>query len=359
MKIKKSTSKYEAWLGKHITILEQDLELKHQHMAEDPFPFLRATFYRWAQVWPKACPDLAKAPHVLAVGDLHVENFGTWRDIEGRLIWGVNDLDEASPMAYTNDLVRLAVSAHLAIAANHLAIKAEDACTVILEGYREGLEAGGQPFVLEENHKWLREAATGELRDPVQFWKKMDGLPTLKGNIPKGARKALEALLPERGLTYRVAHRIAGLGSLGRERYVALAEWRGGKVAREAKPLLPSACVWANDDKGSNKIFYEEIITKARRVLDPFVHLRGGRWIVRRLAPHCSRIELAALPKKREEERLLRAMGFETANVHLGSKDTTKALRRDLSRRKPGWLHEAVKEMTKAVMKDWEEWRAA
>jgi len=32
---------------------------------------------------------------VLAVGDLHVENFGTWRDAEGRLIWGVNDFDES------------------------------------------------------------------------------------------------------------------------------------------------------------------------------------------------------------------------------------------------------------------------
>ena len=31
----------------------------------------------------------------LSVGDLHVENFGTWRDSEGRLIWGINDFDEA------------------------------------------------------------------------------------------------------------------------------------------------------------------------------------------------------------------------------------------------------------------------
>jgi len=358
MRIQKATAKYEAWLGKRITILEEDLELKHTHMAEDPFPFLRATFYRWAQVWPEICPELAQAPHVLAVGDLHVENFGTWRDIEGRLIWGVNDFDETYPMAYTVDLVRLAVSAHLAVAANHLVIKSEDACTVILEGYREGLQAGGHPFVLEENHNWLREAAMGELRDPVQFWKKMDGLPTVKGDVPKGARKGLEALLPEHGLPYRVAHRVAGLGSLGRERYVALAEWRGGKVAREAKALLPSACVWANKGKGLSKIFYEEIITSAARVLDPFVHLRG-RWIVRRLAPHCSRVELASLPKKREEERLLRAMGFETANVHVGSRKALKAVRRDLAKRKPDWLHAAVKEMTKAVLKDWEEWREA
>ena len=28
-------------------------------MAEAAFPFLRATFYRWMQVWPEACADLA------------------------------------------------------------------------------------------------------------------------------------------------------------------------------------------------------------------------------------------------------------------------------------------------------------
>ena len=104
------------WPSK-LTIVPADLALKHTRMAEDLFQFLRATFYRWMQVWPQVCPDLARAPRVLAVGDLHVENFGTWRDKEGRLIWGVNDFDEAYPMPYTNDLVRLAVSAHLAIAA--------------------------------------------------------------------------------------------------------------------------------------------------------------------------------------------------------------------------------------------------
>ena len=338
MKIKKATRKYEAWLSKHLKLLEADLELKHAHMAEDPFPFLRATFYRWAQVWPEVCPALAKAPSVLAVGDLHVENFGTWRDIEGRLVWGVNDFDETYPMAYTNDLVRLAVSAHLAIAANHLVIKVEDACVAILEGYREGLKAGGRPFVLEENHQWLREAATGELRDPVHFWEKMDGLPPVKSDIPKGARRGLEALMPEPGLPYRLAHRVAGLGSLGRERYVALAECRGGK--------------------GSQRILYEELITSAARSMDPFVHLRG-RWIVRRLAPHCCRIELATLPSKRDEERLLRAMGFETANVHQGSKRALKAVRRDLDKRPPKWLHEAAQRMIKTVREDWEEWRKA
>ena len=356
MRTKKATKKYEAWLGERLSLIPADLALKHSRMEEAPFPFLRATYYRWAQLWPEVLSEVAKAPRVLAVGDLHLENFGTWRDAEGRLIWGVNDFDEAFPMAYTNDLVRLAASAHLAVAANHLKLAAPDACKAILTGYRDGLEEGGRPFVLEEDHKWLRETVTGELRDPVHFWGKMNALPTLRSEIPKSARKALEELLPERRLIYRVAHRVAGLGSLGRERFVAVADWGGARVAREAKALAPSACVWAHEGKGPQKIFYETIITKAVRVLDPFVRLRG-RWIVRRLSPHCCRVELAALPQKHDEERLLYAMGFETANIHLGSKDAIKAVRRDLGKRKPEWLHEAARAMTAVVLKEWEEWR--
>jgi uncharacterized protein (DUF2252 family) len=103
-------------------------------MADALFPFLRATFYRWMQLWPEVCPDLAKAPRLLAVGDLHVENFGTWRDVEGRLVWGVNDFDEAAVFPYTLDLVRLATSAALAAAEGHLHLKQKDACAAIMDG---------------------------------------------------------------------------------------------------------------------------------------------------------------------------------------------------------------------------------
>src|SRR6202049_4251469 len=135
MKIKKATAKYEAWLGRRLKIVEADLAFKHEQMRTASFPFFRATYYRWAQTWADICGEAAKAPEVLAVGDLHVENFGTWRDIEGRLIWGINDFDEAYPLPYATDLLRLAVSAHLAIEANHLAVAPEDACDAMLRGY--------------------------------------------------------------------------------------------------------------------------------------------------------------------------------------------------------------------------------
>jgi len=357
MKISKATRKYENWLGKYVPLLRSDLALKHKLMAQDSYSFLRGTFYRWAQRWPEICPELAKTPSVLAVGDLHVENFGTWRDREGRLAWGVNDFDEAYPMSYSNDLVRLAVSANLALASGHLKISSEEACKAIVEGYVAGLKIGGRPFVLEEHHRWLRDEANGELRDPVRFWAKMDTLPIVR-EIPKSAKKALESLLPDKDLSYKVAHRIAGVGSLGRERFVALADWQGGRIAREAKAIAPSSYIWACDNAGSARILYEVMLESAIRPADPLVRLRG-RWLVRRLAPDCSRIELADLSKIVDEKHLLEAMGFETANIHSGSKIALKKILRDLATRKAGWLHAATRKMTACVVEDYEDWRKA
>jgi hypothetical protein len=356
MNIQKATASYETWLGSHLTILPADLQLKHKAMATDVFPFLRATFYRWMQLWPEACPDCVKAPKVLAVGDLHIENFGTWRDVEGRLVWGINDFDEAFPLPYTVDLVRLAASVHLAIRGSRLKIGPRDACDAILAGYRRGLETGGRPFVLSEEHRWLHDSVMSILRDPVAYWEKLEALPTLKKPAPKGARRAIEKMLPEPGLKYRLAHRVAGLGSLGRERYLALTEFRGGKTAREAKALAPSACVWAAKSTGNGRIQYQEILDHSVRDRDPFVRLKG-RWIVRRLAPDCSRIELSQLPKERDEYKLLQCMGFETANVHLGTSKAARAIAQDLLHRHEHWLHDAAANMVTATQKDWHAWR--
>jgi len=354
--IVKSTRRYEAWLGSHTPLVNQDLRLKHQRMAEAVFPFLRATFYRWMQRWPEVCPDLNQAPSVLGVGDLHVENFGTWRDVEGRLVWGVNDFDEAAWLPFAHDLVRLAASALLAIEGGHLALKTKDACSVILEGYGKSLFEGGRPFVLEEEHKWLREITLTELREPVRFWQNMERLPPVTDEIPASAQDALEHLLPERGLGYRVTRRVAGLGSPGHMRLVAMAEFHGGKVAREAKALVPSSVHWAHDAGGPAELMYQAIVSRAVRSPDPFVHQRG-RWIVRRLSPHCCRIELNGLPKGRDELRLLFAMGWETANIHLGSSSARKQVRRHLNRLKPDWLFSAAKDMASAVTEDWQAWQ--
>jgi hypothetical protein len=358
LNIRKATESYDKWKAARTQIIKPDLEYKHEEMAAAAFPFFRATFYRWVQRWEELCPDEAKAPSVLAVGDLHVENFGTWRDLEGRLIWGVNDFDEVYPMAYTNDLVRLAVSAHLAVEAEDLELSVSDVCDAILDGYREGLAARGRAFVLAEDNRWLRLIALNQLRDPVRFWKRAQALEDFPGNIPTPIKEKLEEDLPEKDLPYVKKRRVAGLGSLGHLRVLALASWRGGFVAREAKALAPSACIWAQGGAKSEKILYPDILARAIRVPDPFLHL-FGTFLVRRLAPDCSRILLASLPEDHDEARLLQAMGFETANIHLGTQSAIPAILRDLKHRPRRWLHRASKKMLKAVKRDWKKWRAA
>src|SRR6185503_14900654 len=100
MNIQEATSDYERWLARHVRVLTSDLQAKHTLMAKDAFSFFRATFYRWMQLFPESCAELMAAPRVLAIGDLHVENYGTWRDAEGRLVWGINDFDEAFPLPF-------------------------------------------------------------------------------------------------------------------------------------------------------------------------------------------------------------------------------------------------------------------
>jgi hypothetical protein len=355
MDIVKATKKYEAWLGQHLRIVGADLRLKHERMAESAFSFLRGTFYRWAQIFEGICGPVTRRPQLLSVGDLHVENFGTWRDTDGRLVWGINDFDEACIYPYTMDLVRLATSAVMAARENQLAIKARDSSDAIVKGYEKGLEQGGKPFVLEEEHTWLREIAISKLRDPVVYWNKMCSLAAVRGEIPTSARDALEHMMPEPGLKCRLAHRIAGMGSLGRERFVAVAELRGGLVAREAKALTPSAAHWA-DPRLPGEILYGAILRQSVRCPDPYVQLRGS-WIVRRLSPHCSRIELNQLGTGRGELRLLEAMGYETANIHAGTADKRRAILKDLGTRKAKWLLKAAEDMTEKVEKDWRVWR--
>ncbi len=346
-----ATRSYETWLATQTRVVSADLRLKHRRMAESAFVFLRGTFYRWIQRWSTLPASLVGAPSLIAVGDLHVENFGTWRDAEGRLIWGVNDVDEACVLPYTQDLVRLATSACLAVREGHFGLSNRVVCHAILEGYAACLDRGHRPVVLEERHAWLRRIALNELRDPQIYWSTLQTLPLARGTVP---RVALRSRLPSGAATYRVHTRVAGVGSLGRQRFVAIAEWAGGLIAREAKAWVPSAALWAKVSPRADAA--AALLAQAIRAADPCFSVRKP-WILRRLAPECSRIDLADLPKKRDEQKLLRAMGWETANMH--GRGARRAVLRDLSARKSRWLERAAGDMLDATLEDWRAWKRA
>ena len=65
-----------------------------------------------------------------------------------------------------------------------------------------------------------------------------------RDRIPTKARSILLSVLPASKQKPRITARTAGIGSLGRPRYLATIRWSGGWIAREIKAAAPSALSW-------------------------------------------------------------------------------------------------------------------
>lgn len=345
--IRSSVRDYESWLRERLgdAFVRADLKLKHVRMADSAFLFLRATCWRWAETAAEICPDLADAAAIASVGDAHVGNFGLWRDADARLVWGVNDYDEAAVTPWPFDLVRLAASALLA----DQRLSARETASAILDGYAKGL-ARPAPCVLERDRLWLRDLFAADDEKRLKEWDELLSAARLKTRPPERFRAAIAAAMPEPGLKPRLAARVAGAGSLGRMRIAAtIDEYRGGPLAREAKALLPSC--WRRD--GAPGAGYD-LASGAYRSPDPWLR-RSGEVVVRRLSPNSRKIELAEHPA-RGRLRLLRAMARDLAAIHAADAKRIAAVREDFERRKAGWLRGAARATAEATMRDWRAW---
>jgi len=340
---------YEQWLGERLgtRLVREDLEHKHMLMREEAFAFLRGTCFRWAETAPELCPDFMGAPAVPSVIDSHVGNFGLWSDVEGRMVWGVNDFDEAAPAAWPLDLVRLAASA--LVAAGKQGCSAAETEAAILDGYALGIETP-RPYVLERERGWLRALFAASAEDRADFWAGILALPPARR--PAAAFvAALKNALPERGIAVSLSRRRAGVGSLGRLRLVAAAPaWRGGPVAREAKAAIPSC--WSPKSRTGAGYAYA---AGRFRAPDPWLKADGDL-VVRRLAPDSRKLGFDEL-RPHLRRRLLRAMARDIAAVHAGRRGAAEAVKADLARRAEGWLAAAAADVAAATVRDWKAWR--
>ncbi|MDI6908312.1 DUF2252 domain-containing protein [Nocardioides sp.] len=85
---------------------------KYRTMASDPHAFFRGTaclFYADVTATEDPFCD-ERSGRIWIHGDLHVENFGTYLNSDGRLVFDVNDFDEAYLGRFTWDLQRFAAS---------------------------------------------------------------------------------------------------------------------------------------------------------------------------------------------------------------------------------------------------------
>ena len=400
MNILKSTDRFEHWLRQELgdELILGELKKKRKKMARDPFGFLRGTYWRWAEIISDHIGDAARAPSVLAVGDIHLENYGTWRDQEGRLVWGVNDYDEAAEMPYTLDLVRLTTSAALAL--NDDDLDPGSIAAAILDGYVAGLDTP-RPFILDGGHdessamhRWLREQTIVPEDERKLFWDELEVERLLRKDqardknprypsIPQRFEQILRASLPPDAGEPDIWYRSAGLGSLGRPRYVARAAWRGGWVVREAKALLPST--WTRIDKRNGRaVRCMELAGGKYRCLDPWFRVTDSL-VVRRLSPNNRKIEStlgagpedgrgsgqsktsgALRPRVLLDEMMLNAMGQELAAVHLGT-DAQDGRPRDglvqadcriRTTQEPRWLERATGRAAEVVRKEWQKFKS-
>ena len=368
--IVESSVSFEDWQRSQMELYEPDVQVKHRKMAEDPFEFMRATFYRWAEVWPERCKALASAHQVVGVGDLHIENFGTWRDNEGRMIWGVNDFDEVHDCAFPLDLVRLGVSVELAAQETQLVdLNFDETCAAILTGYREGLTSGGQPFVLERRNAWLLRMARTALKEPKLFWKrwleeKTEPVPS-DHDLPAGLESVMLPQFPQGAkIQFRRTGKAVdpkGLGSLGHRRLFAYTEWHSGPMAREAKKSCASALLWAAGKPAeANRIM--DFLGSRSRPVSPHVAMKEN-WLIRPVLAETGRIELSEMDlinsnrrRALDQERLLESMAFETANVHL-LHSSKQELEKAASELRLADLKKGVAAMLDAVQSDFKEWR--
>jgi len=362
----RSTDAFEAWMRKRTDISEKLLKKKHRKMSDGAFPFLRATFYRWVEQWPAECPKLASRDQdvLLAVGDLHVENFGVWRDSQQRLVWGVNDLDDACELPFTSDLVRLATSVMLAASAASIKVTADTICEFIIDGYQTGLVKAEPILIPPDRTAPLTKLTRETQEEPKQFWRKKldaDDNPEVdRRDLPKGLEDMFRASFRSGGRpTFRTQKSPGGLGSLGRRRFTAVETiGKGVYDAREAKALVPSALYWL---RGQDRMRSQTatLLQHSLRIPDPYFQVHD-RWLIRQLAPDIAKIEMPADPDDKRlalAPALLRLMGRETANIHLGSfsrVDLEKRLK-ELDRDQR-WFVAATTRMTESTLSDYAAW---
>ncbi|MDT0435327.1 MULTISPECIES: DUF2252 domain-containing protein [Streptomyces] len=147
--------------------------VKFRKMAASAFAFYRGTaclFYHDLEAERRGGPFLdERTSRVWIHGDLHAENFGTYMDSNGRLVFNVNDFDEAYVGPFTWDLKRFAASIALVGYAKALS---DDQITELVEvyagAYRERIHALATGAKSDEVPPFTLDTAQGPLLDALR-----------------------------------------------------------------------------------------------------------------------------------------------------------------------------------------------
>lgn len=333
------------------------LKLKYKAMSANAFRFLRGTCHLFYQDLPVE-GVFKSAPAVWSCGDLHLQNFGTFKGDDRLVYFDINDFDEALLAPCTWDISRLITST--IVGAHTMNIDDEDAlalCRYFLEIYTRQLSTGKSRTV-------HRETSTGlvkELLIALRTRKRKDFLDErteIKGNhrslklidgkttsVTKNQRQwvidtidryAKSQENPEFYQVLDVMHRIAGTGSLGLDRYVILVEGNGSpnqnylldlKAARSSALQSFTPCLQPSWNTEAERItaIQDRFQESPPALLTPLV-LQSKPYVLRELQPTADRVNLECKDGKvKRLKKVIKTMAELTAWGHMRSTGRQKS----------------------------------
>ncbi|WP_050475652.1 DUF2252 domain-containing protein [Herbaspirillum rhizosphaerae] len=300
------------------------LAMKYAALRSDPFVFLRGTCHLFYDRLPKS-GMFASSPPVWCCGDLHLENFGSYKGDNRLAYFDVNDFDEAAMAPATWELSRFIVS--ILVGAPALGLPYADAAMLaehFIDAYIAALALGKARWVERETSSGMVGALLEQvrLRSRIEFLDKrtqqkgrrrrlrIDGKKLLP--VSDAQRHKIHTFLDTFACTQTqpafyqildVARRVAGTGSLGVERYAILVEGKGSpdqNYLLDLKQALPSSIAghlghlqphWRTEA--------ERVVALQRRmqaVSIAFLHaveIGGQSYVLRALQPIEDRVPLA------------------------------------------------------------------
>lgn len=225
------------------------LKLKYKKLATDPFSFFRGTCHLFYEDFPQNSL-MNLAPLTWICGDLHLENFGSYKGDNRLVYFDINDFDESVLAPCTWDLVRFVTS--IIVGSHSLGVDEKESLhlsNIYLKTYSQTL-AKGKARTVE------KETAKGLVKDLLESLKKRNRADFLdqRTEKKKGKRRLIidnkritkatdsqqakvRELIrhwhhttnqnPDFYEIIDIQKRIAGNGSLGLDRYIILVEGNG------------------------------------------------------------------------------------------------------------------------------------
>ena len=333
------------------------LAMKYARMRTSPFVFLRGTCHLFYTRIGKGTV-LESAPAAWICGDMHLENFGSYKGDNRLIYFDINDFDEACLAPCLYEMIRLLTS--VLVAADDLKLSRAEAlalCHIAVDSYASALRFGKARWIEEET----AEGMVGELfaalhqRTRADHLNRRTDLKAKKRLLRVDGKKALPvtdetrqkvtAFMQDFAKTepnpaffqvLDVARRIAGTGSLGVDRYVILVEGKGspdGNYLLDMKLALPSATgpnvPTAQPKWGSESERVVEIQRRDQVVSQAFLHaveFEKRPYVLRGLQPSEDRVALenwnGKLPRL---ESVVRNMAELVAWAHFRSSGRQKS----------------------------------